>query len=250
MSSSSSDTRVGACGFRTSHERTFTRFDVLEVQKTFYQPPQISTAERWRSEAPDRFAYTLKAWQLITHEASSPTYRRRTDQLTDEEKSQVGSFRWNEVTRRGWERTRAIANALDAEGIVFQTPASFEPCDRQLDRLRSFFSSIDRGDRYLVFEPRGDAWTDEVLTPLVEDLDLVHGVDPFIRSPVGPGLRYYRLHGRPAYAYSYGYTESDLEELRDALSETTANRVLFNNSNMVEDAVRFIDRTDAGQRET
>ncbi len=49
---------------------------MLELQKTFYRPPRLPTAERWRRETPAEAEFTLKAWQLITHEPSSPTYRR------------------------------------------------------------------------------------------------------------------------------------------------------------------------------
>jgi len=49
---------------------------VVEVQQTFYQIPRIATGKRWREEAPPDFEFTMKAWQLITHEPSSPTYRR------------------------------------------------------------------------------------------------------------------------------------------------------------------------------
>ncbi|MHC1610664.1 MAG: DUF72 domain-containing protein [Candidatus Methanospirareceae archaeon] len=33
-------------------------------------------AERWRLRAPKEFEFTVKAWQLITHEPTSPTYRK------------------------------------------------------------------------------------------------------------------------------------------------------------------------------
>jgi hypothetical protein len=43
----------------------------VEVQHTFYQSPQISTLKKWPKEAPPDFEFTLKAWQLITHTATS-----------------------------------------------------------------------------------------------------------------------------------------------------------------------------------
>lgn len=244
-----SEIRVGTCGFRASHEETFADFDALEVQKTFYQPPQLSTAQRWRSEAPDSFRFTVKAWQLITHEASSPTYRRLSEDLTDAEKKRVGSFRTNEVTLRGWRTTRKIAEALDADGVLFQTPKSFEAEATNRERLRRFVSEIDSAGLDLYFEPRGESWTDEVLVPLLEELDLTHAVDPFIRDPLGTGPGYFRLHGRPAYAYSYAYTDEDLDELLEYLPEDRPAFVFFNNAAMTEDARRTIERLESGQRE-
>jgi uncharacterized protein YecE (DUF72 family) len=236
-------TFVGICGFAESQERIFRDFDVLEVQQTFYQPPAPATAERWKAKAPPSFVFTLKAWQLITHEASSPTYRRLKEELPSGSLAQAGGFRSNDVTRMAWERTLEIAEALDAWGIVFQTPRSFGPTAENLRRIRKFFQAIDRRGRRMVFEPRGEAWTDRIVAPLVEELGLVHCVDPFLREPVegpGPSVRYYRLHGLPAYAYHYAYTERDLEFLQGRLTREEANFVLFNNDSMARDARRFL----------
>jgi uncharacterized protein YecE (DUF72 family) len=75
---------------------------------------------------------------------------------------------------------------------------------------------------------------------VITDLDLVHAVDPFLRQPVGRGMRYFRLHGRPAYHYRYGYTDANLSALRDMLTGTGRNRILFNDIRMADDAKRFI----------
>ncbi len=139
-----------------------------------------------------------------------------------------------------WLRTRELADALKAEAIVFQTPRSFLPSRDNLHRVRRFFEAIDRQGRHMVFEPRGDAWTDELVRGLVKDLSLVHAVDPFLRRPVGRGIRYYRLHGRPAYYYHYRYNDAELSALHGMLSRKWPNRVLFNNDRMADDARRFI----------
>jgi hypothetical protein len=53
----------------------------------------------------------------------------------------------------------------------------------------------------------------------------VHAVDPFLRRPLGRGMRYFRLHGRPAYHYRYRYTDAELSALRDMLRTTRPNQV-------------------------
>jgi len=70
------DIRLGCCGFARGMKNYFKKFEMVEVQQTFYQPPKIETALKWRKDAPDDFEFTLKAWQLITHTPRSPTYRR------------------------------------------------------------------------------------------------------------------------------------------------------------------------------
>ena len=69
-------TKVGCCGFVVSQQEYFQLFNLIEIQNTFYQLPRLQTAEKWRATAPQGFEFTMKAWQLITHEPSSPTYRR------------------------------------------------------------------------------------------------------------------------------------------------------------------------------
>lgn len=229
-------TRVGTCGFAEAQDTIFADFSILEVQKTFYQPPQVKTARRWRRKAPDDFVFTVKAWQLITHETSSPTYRRLRMSLSDEERAQCGRFQWNETTRMAWRRTQEIADALKAKAILLQTPKSFEPTSENLENLRSFFSKTERGDRTLVFEPRGEAWTNELVRGLATNLDLVHGVDPYLRTPATSGLHYYRLHGRPEYEYGYSYTDEDLRDLHMRMSREDPAWVLFNNRTMADDA--------------
>ncbi len=233
--------RVGVCGFPEAKSKLFQDFQILEIQQTFYQLPMRSTAKRWRMAAPGDFIFTLKAWQLITHEAHSPTYKRLKITLSQEEKEQAGSFKWNKLTQKAWQQTAEIAQALGASAIIFQTPRSFEPCQENLSRIRYFLDHIDRQGLLLVFEPRGDAWTNEILLPLVKELELIHGVDPFLRSPVSQGLNYFRLHGKPAYHYHYRYSREDFQFLTEKVAFDRPNWVLFNNSHMAEDARRFLE---------
>jgi len=76
--------KIGTCGFgRTKRPDYVKNLPVVEIQHTFYQPPMIETLEKWRRDVPEDFEFTLKAWQLITHEATSPTYKRCTRFFTE-----------------------------------------------------------------------------------------------------------------------------------------------------------------------
>ena len=241
--------KVGTCGFAVSRSRTWADFDLVEIQQTFYQPPREGTAARWREQAPGEFFFTLKAWQLITHEPASPTYRRLREPLSGADLARAGAFRWNAVTRMAWRRTLGIARVLRARAVLFQTPRSFLPTPGHLRNLRRFFEAIEREGLRLVFEPRGEAWTGEILRPLLADLGLLHGVDPFLGRPLGRGLRYFRLHGRPAWNYGYRYSDEDLRVLKRRLNRAWGTWVLFNNASMAQDARRFIallEREEAG----
>lgn len=219
--------------------RTFAEFDCLEVQRTFDHPPRPVTAERWRAQAPAALVFAVQAWQLITHEASSPTYRRLSEGLTVEQRAACGRLGWNATTAMAWQRTQDVADALAAEAVVLQTPKSFHPSPENLADLRTFLAEAHRRGRTVVLEPRREAWEEDLMAELARELDLVHGVDPFLRSPAGEGLRYFRRHGRPAYHYRYRYIEEDLDWLAERLRGPEPARVLFNNDRMAEDGRRL-----------
>src|ERR687889_736397 len=170
--------RTGCSGFRSSRESYYGLLDSVEVQHTFYQPPQVSTLKRWREEAPRGFEFTVKAWQLITHAASSPTRRRLKRKLTEEEKEGAGSFRPSEIVNEAWELTRECAAALRARAVLFQCPASFRPTAENVENMRAFFRKAERGSAKFCWEPRGD-WPRALVKELCDELELWHVVDPF-----------------------------------------------------------------------
>ncbi len=236
--------RVGCCGFPVRRALYYATFDVVEVQQTFYQVPRLETARRWREEAPAHrppgarpFVFTMKAWQLITHAATSPTYRRLREPLTEAERAQVGGFRWTDPVRRAWDRTRQFALALGAEAVLFQCPASFRPTPEHLEALERFFREVDRAGLLFVWEPRG-RWPRRLVADLCRQLDLIHGTDPLKAPSVTPGLRYWRLHGTTGYRHRY--TEAELERLAALCPKRRDAYVLFNNVAMWDDARRFL----------
>jgi len=246
-----SQVRIGCCGFPQPLVRFAQNFRLAEVQQTFYQPPQLKTLERWRAQVPADFEFTLKAWQLITHESTSPTYRRLREKLSDRQLRETGAFRASEIVTNAWRRTLDCARALGSRLILFQCPARFGPTSDHKMNLREFFHAVrkdiskdqDAADFIFVWEPRGE-WKREEIGGLCEELGLVHGVDPFEQMPVTQGLGYFRLHGKGGYRYRH--TDEDLERLRAVTRGFRPCYVLFNNLSMLEDARRFA-RLTAGR---
>ncbi len=231
--------RVGTCGFPEARKILFRDLDIIEVQQTFYHPPGEQTVRRWREEAPADYAFSLKAWQLITHPPSSPTYRRLRRQLSDTEKQLCGYFQLNDLTRQAWSQVSQLADILNAVAIVCQAPPSFRPTIENLECLKRFFAEVRRGEWKIVFEPRGPGWHDDILEPLLLECGLVHGVDPFLNHSLSRDWHYYRLHGLPAYHYRYRYSDEDLSNLAGMLPRQGSVQVLFNNLSMAQDAKRF-----------
>ncbi len=231
--------KVGCCGFPVEKPEYYRRFPVVELQQTFYKLPKVETVRRWREEAPPSFEFTLKAWQLITHEPKSPTYRRLGKRLLEKVKQQrYGSFRPTDEVFEAWEQTAAVAKALEATVIIFQSPPSFDPSREHRTNLQKFFSGIERGGFILGWEPRGE-WKPGMIKDLCEELDLVHVVNPLKEEPLYGSIRYFRLHGRTGYRYLH--TDEDLHFLKALCPEGVTTYVLFNNMFMAEDASRFLE---------
>ena len=237
--------RVGLCGFTMAMEDYPLSFPVVEVQQTFYEPPRNLTMERWVAAAPAGFEFTLKAWQLVTHPGTSPTYRRTKRPMTAAELAGAGFFRETPIVAEGYRRSLECARILGATAMLFQCPSSFTPEPANIDRMRRFFSRIERpsGLRYL-WEPRGSKWVAarEEARALASELDLVHVIDPFVTPPPdAPAAVYWRLHGIGGARHSY--TDAELARLK-AMAVAAAGGstawILFNNLPRVGDARRFL----------
>ena len=175
-------------------------------------------------------------WQLITHRPQSPTYRKAGIEIPEDKRDRYGSFRPTDEVFEAWERTRAVAEALQSRILVFQCPASFSPTSQNRENMVHFFRAIDRGDLVFVWEPRGE-WEDRQVRELCERLGLVHGVDPFTRRPVYGSMGYFRLHGRGGYRYKF--TPEDLDYLLEVCRAQELCYCMFNNVYMDQDASRF-----------
>jgi uncharacterized protein YecE (DUF72 family) len=237
-----STVKVGCCGFPKAKKKYFQRFSLVEIQQTFYKIPLQETAEKWREEAPKDFEFSLKAWQLITHSPSSPTYRKAGLRIPKGKEGNYGFFKPSEEVFEAWAKTRDIAQALRAKVIVFQCPATFTPNAENIKNMQHFFSNIDRGNFIFAWEPRGE-WSDGAIVGLCQDLELVHCVDPLKRATLHGEIGYFRLHGEPNYRHQYTDDElARLWELTGLEALCLAGKeayVLFNNLAMYNDALRF-----------
>ena len=239
--------RIGLCGFTVTMEQYALHFPVVEVQNTFYEPPRTQVMRRWIAVTPPSLEYTMKVWQLVTHPATSPTYRRMKTPLATG--AEPGFFRDSPAVEHGWQRSLECADALGATAMLFQCPASFRPEAENVSRMRRFFERIARPRPRLLWEPRGAAWLEErsLALALCQDLDLVYVVDPFVTPPEPGAAVYWRLHGIGGARHSY--TDGELQRLWQLLrgigSEQPAY-VLFNNLPRVADAKRFARLAAAG----
>ena len=161
--------------------------------------------------------------------------------VRESKKGSYGSFKPTAEVFDAWRTTSEIAEALRARIIVFQCPASFRPTSKNKADMRRFFENIERRDYIFVWEPRGK-WSGDEIREICEQLDLIHCVDPFKSQPVWGELKYFRLHGKTGYRYKY--TDEELKELRSRIEKESDCYVMFNNTAMFDDALRFIQLLD------
>jgi uncharacterized protein YecE (DUF72 family) len=233
----STQVKVGCCGFALAQARYFQTFPCVEINSSFYQLPKVETAARWRAAAPEDFQFALKAWQVITHPANSPTYKRT--RLDPRDAEYCGHFGFNPTVRWAWDETYAVATALRAFLVLFQCPASFRSTKENVASLRRFFEKAKRGKFFMGWEPRGE-WDAELVAKLCGELDLVYIVDPLKNAvPVPAKIRYFRLHGVSGYRHQF--TNDELERLRTICSAGRGPAYcFFNNVSMAADAQRFV----------
>lgn len=208
---SEGEIKAGCCGFAVSQQKYFQIFPLVEIQQTFYQLPRLETALKWREAAPAGFEFTMKGWQLITHEPTSPTYRRLKRKPETKDFGRYGKFRDTKEVRKAWDSTLTFARTLGATFIVFQCPASFFPHKENIENLQRFFSRVKLQGIEFAWEPRGD-WPEDLIRNLCKELQLIHCVDPFTNKPQHGKIRYFRLHG--IRGYGDRYTVEDLWTLR------------------------------------
>ena len=239
---------IGCCGFCMARQRYYTVFNAVELQDTFYNPPEPGKLRSLASEAPQGFVFAMKAWQAVSHPLDSPTWKR-TKVVPDKRLAdRYGFLRPTKEVFEAWERVAEGAKALDARVVVIQTPPSFGYSEENFRNAVEFFSSVATASFVIGWEPRG-TWLQnpgKVAEIVSRFKNLVHVVDPFKTLPaVDKDIAYFRLHGigEGEVNYRYRYTDQDLQKLAEIVKEIMKKSreayVMFNNVYMAQDAQRF-----------
>jgi uncharacterized protein YecE (DUF72 family) len=241
---------VGCCGFPTGRKKYYTLFNVVELQETFYNPPDVEKLAKLRQEAPEGFIFTLKAWQAITHPTDSPTWKKSKFKPREDHKDKYGYLKPTREVFEAWELTAEAAKTLKAKVVVLQMPPSFNASEENIRNAEDFFSAIETKDFVVGWELRGD-WSQnpQNLRRVLEKFEhVVHVVDPFKALPViERETTYFRLHGigKGEVNYRYKYTDEDLEKLWNIVqryAEKSTVYVMFNNVYMLQDAQTFMEK--------
>ncbi len=161
-----------------------TFFDTIEVNSTFYRPPNWKHCVSWIDKVADnpRFMFTLKLWERFTHKRDSWPSTKEIQQVLD--------------------GMAPLAEAVKIGALLIQFPWSFKrtPENRTwLARITDTFSAYP-----LALEIRHDSWNrPEVYEALAERRIAFCNIDqPLFRDSLAPSAQvtarvgYVRLHGR------------------------------------------------------
>lgn len=232
--------KIGCCGYTVAKTKYHENLGVVELPQTFFQPPSPRVLGGWRDSAPAGFEFVVRAWQLITHDPMSPTYKKLRNPVPDFKRMNYGHFRPTGEVWRAWEETQKAARALSARIIVFQTPPNNRPSEENIRNIRSFFEMLKGREFTFVWDARG--WKPGEAMPLCRELGLVYASDPFRpgEAEAGPseeGITYLRLTGKGGFRYNY--TDEELSEVVDRYAGAGEVYVIFDNSYMYDNALRM-----------
>ncbi len=212
-------------------------FNTVEVNSSFYRPPNPEYSQNWAKRTPDDFLFTVKLWQKFTHPGM---YKEATGRDAAISQDDVDLFRRSLEPLAG-------QNKLGA--LLAQFPPSFKNDDFGRQILRAVINTFS--DYRLAVELRHKSWTDDETTAelLRENNTCWVEIDePKFSSsiaadvPLTSDMAYFRFHGRNykdwwkgnnETRYKYLYSEEELEELAGKMKKVVGEAGLmfaqFNN---------------------
>jgi len=195
--------------------RYATRFEVAEIDSSFYRPHQRTTYARWAATLPSEFRFSVKLPRTISHDSGLVGVGPLLDRFLDE----VGG----------------LGRTLGA--LLLQLPPSLALDTR---RAGSFFRALRRRTPVpVVCEPRHASWFSAQAEALLQRHAISRAaVDPArVAAAALPGgaqgWRYWRWHGSPRMYYS-DYPDAALANLAAHLvqhpGQAQAPWVIFDNT--------------------
>ena len=212
-------------------------FNTVEINSSFYRPPNPGYVYNWVRRVPEGFLFTVKLWQKFTH---PKMYKEATGEEAVISQRDVDIFKHS-------------IEPLMKYGKLGALLAQFPPSFKNDNYGKQILSAVIRTFRQyrLAVELRHRSWSDdkETATLLKENYASWVQIDePKFKTSVAEGLPitadmiYFRFHGRNAEMwwkgntetrYKYLYSQEEVNELADKVKSLTEKAklafVLFNN---------------------
>jgi uncharacterized protein YecE (DUF72 family) len=237
------------------------RFEVVELNSSFYATPSRDNVERWTQVTPSGFRFHVKLHRLLSFHATKPDALPPNLREGLELNPRGNVVPTDELRRAMVEEAVAAMEPLESAGkmgaFLLQLSPAFRPRDHQLEELDPILDGF--APRPVAVEFRYRAWMREkrrndvfsylsdhdavyvsVDAPLAEHVPIMPPID----AVTNRRLAYLRCHGRNERGYmsgrtvaerfDYDYPDEELEEIADrarALADDAEEaHVLFNNN--------------------
>ena len=212
-------------------------FNTVEVNSSFYRPPNPGYVHNWARRVPKDFLFTVKLWQKFTH---PKMYKEATGEEAVISLQDVDTF------IHGIE---PLVRCGKLGALLAQFPPSFRNDSYGQQILHAVIKTF--GKYRLAIELRHRTWSDDKgIADLLRENNItwVHIDEPKFKSsiaetlPITSNIAYFRFHGRNAETwwtgdretrYRYLYSSEEIGELtakvRAAAGQTELLFAMFNN---------------------
>lgn len=209
----------------------------VEINSTFYRPPDPRTVQEWVNRVPDDFIFAVKLWQKFTH---PKMFEKATGDAASASLDDAALFRRS---------IDPIARSGKLGALLAQFPPSFINTEQGKGIIRAL--GLHFGDYRLAIELRHKSWSDDPETAKLlaeHKIAWVQIDEPKFSFSLGENvpqtadLAYFRFHGRNREMwwkgdvetrYCYLYSPQEIEELSARVNASAAKSKItfafFNN---------------------
>jgi uncharacterized protein YecE (DUF72 family) len=207
-------------------------FNTVEINSSFYRPPDPAYVSNWVKRTPPGFLFAVKLWQKFTHPGM---YQEATGEVAAISQQDVDVFS---------QSLEPLVKSQKLGALLAQFPPSFKNGDYGRQILVALAKAF--GQYPLAVELRHRSWSDDAGTAALlrqHNIAWVQIDEPkFVTSiaqevPLTSDMAYFRFHGRNAQdwwtgdsetRYRYDYSPDEISELADRVKKAAARtRLLF-----------------------
>lgn len=212
-------------------------FRTVEINSTFYRPPNPGFVINWVRRVPQDFLFTVKLWQKFTH---PKMYQEATGKAEGASQADIDLF---------MKSIDPLVKYRKLGALLAQFPPSFKKEKRSQEILAGLVEHF--GQYGLAIELRHRSWSDDQETAeylTKHNVSWVQIDEPKFQSsiaqelPLTGDMAYFRFHGRNAddwwsgnseTRYKYLYSANEINELaarvREAATQARLTFAFFNN---------------------
>lgn len=212
-------------------------FNTVEINSSFYRPPDSGIVYNWAKRTPAGFQFTMKLWQKFTH---PKMYEEATGQEALIAQRDVDIFR---------KCMEPLAKAGKLGALLAQFPPSFKNDEASREILEGISNAF--GEYPIAVELRHRSWSDDKNTAILlkeHSMAWVEIDEPRFSTsvasevPLTSDMAYFRFHGRNAKdwwhgdtetRYKYLYNEDEIKQLAEKVNAARGKTKLlfafFNN---------------------